>query len=232
MISTIQVPAKQSGPLMVEIVGLAGSGKSTLANALSEYDDRIVTAERFVPTAPQNMPFSIHHLLRSLPPLVLHARNGRPITRREIKGMLSLEGWHRVLRRQAARNHAAIILDQGPIFKLANLHGFGPEWLKCRSFANWWDRMFTQWAAALTTVVWLDAPRDILVQRILSRSSWHAVKEQSASEAVNFLSTYQMSCEHVVSSLLANSPIQVLRFDTSHQSPGQIASDVLAALEL
>lgn len=146
--------------------------------------------------------------------------------------MITLEGWHRVLNRQAQTNHSAIILDQGPIFKLANLYGFGPDWLKSANFAHWWDRMFAKWAAVLNMVVWLDAPRDTLVQRIRSRGSWHAVQEQSAIDAENFLSTYQASCEHVVSRLLANSPFQVLRFDSSRESPPQIASEVLAALKL
>lgn len=232
MISPTKAATKRHGPNFVEIVGLAGAGKSTLTNTLCKSGKRVVVADRFRPTALRNMPFSVSYLLCSLPPLVLRGRIRRPMTRSELKRMISLKGWQRVLRRQASVNDAAIVLDQGPVFKLANLHGFGPEWLKRESLSDWWDHMFKQWAAVLDIIIWLDAPRDILVQRIHARRTWHAVKEKSGDEVTDFLSTYQLSCEHVVSNLVARRPIQVIRFDTSRRSPRQIAGDVLAALTL
>ena len=218
--------------MVVEIIGLAGSGKSTLAGALCNHDERIVAGRRFAPAALNNMPFFIRHLLWSLPPLVLQSCGGRRITGREVKRMITLQGWHGVLQRQAAGNDVAIILDQGPIFKLTNLHGFGPEWFRRQRFESWWNRMFRRWASVLDAVIWLDAPRDVLIERIHSRGTWHSLQGKSAAATEDFLSTYHKSSQHVISRLLTNNQFDVLRFDTSRQSSQQIADTALELLQL
>lgn len=217
---------------MVEILGLAGSGKSTLAKALCDRDDRLVAGRRFNPTELGNIPSCLRDLIRTIPTLVPPERKGRRLTRREIKVMLALQGWRRVLQRQAAITNGVIVLDQGPVFKLANLYGFGPEWLKQDNFGPWWDHMFNQWSAVLDMVVWLDAPREVLVQRIRARRTWHAVKEKSVDEAEDFLATYQASCEHVVSRLARDNLFTILRFDTSRQLLREVVGDVMAECNL
>ncbi len=145
--------------------------------------------------------------------------------------MIYLQAWHHILERQPTKPDVVTILDHGPIFRLVLLREFGPEITKSHVFQQWWDRTLKQWAMTLDMVVWLDAPDSILLERIQTRHRWHLVKERSEQEAYEFLARYRTSYEWVIPKLRASGCTQVLRFDTDHESLGQIADRVLAALD-
>ena len=92
--------------------------------------------------------------------------------------------------------------------------------------------MFNQWAQTLDLVIWLDAPEEILIERIRSRDKWHPVKESPAQEMRDYLLRYQSAYEHVISQLSAIRELKVLRFNTGCQTPEDITSQVLNAIYL
>ena len=218
-------------PLIVEIIGLAGTGKSTLSNALYGQSEKILASERLGVKKAKHRFFFIKQGFLLLPTFFRHPRNGRWFTSEEIKKMVYLKGWHSVLKRQGSNNNAIIVVDQGPIFKLATLYGFGPEKLKDQSLNNWWDQLFKQWASTIDMVVWLDGPDDILIERIISRDSSHLVKELSTQEARKFFSDYRSAYNYIIAKLTSIEDISVLRFDTSYQSPEDIMAQVLRSFD-
>lgn len=217
-------------PQIVEIIGLAGTGKSTLSSALYRQNGKFLASERLGFKKVKHRFFFIEQVFLMLPMFLRQPRNGRGFSRTDIKKMVYLNGWHRVLKRQGSNNDAIIVVDQGPIFKLATLYEFGPDKLKDQRFNEWWDQLFKQWASTVGLVIWLDGSDDILIERICSRDSWHMAKELSTHEVRNFLSEYRMAYDYVMSRLISIEDIPIIRIDTSYQSSEDIVDQVLSSL--
>ena len=211
-------------PFIVEVIGLAGAGKSTLSQALCQQDSKMFPGEYLYVWNVRHMPYMIRHALLSLPTFLRQPRNGRWFTGREITKMLYLRGWHRTLKQHSCNNEAVIISDQGPIYEMATLHAFGPGRLHSASYRMWWEKMFNQWAQTIDLVIWLDAPEEVLIERIRSRDQWHPVKESSTQEMRDYLFRYGSAYEHIISELSAIREIQVLRFNTGCQALEDITS--------
>jgi len=174
----------------------------------------------------------INYALFMLPIFLRHCQHSRWFTWDEIKAMVYLKGWARVLRHQAKYNTQAVLLDHGPVFKLATLHAFGPERLKKMDVELWWTEMFRLWALTLNTIVLLDAPDALLVQRINNRKQGHAVKGKSEREAYEFLGQYRNSYKHVLEKLTSYGNTAVLQFQTNKVSTEEIKHIIMCALKL
>lgn len=220
----------QGSPLIVELVGLAGSGKTTLSRALNQQSEKIQIGAEIALRKLEHIPVFV----RNTPPLVpviLHSsRHSRGFTWEEIKYLVYLNGWPHVLGQQAAHGGDAILLDHGPVFKLATLNAFGPEYLKTERAEPWWDTMFKQWASMVDIVVWLDAPDPILEQRINSRNQRHAVKGKTEAEVLQFLARYRCSYEQILAKLMADNGPALFQFDTSQTTIEQVADEVLLTI--
>lgn len=216
-------------PLVVELVGPAGAGKTTISMALTRRSAGILESNFPYVRSVMDTSFFVRHGLLLAPTLFcLPHDNGRWLTRREIAWMMILNGWHHVLRRQSTRSGKIIVLDQGPIFLLAELDEFGPKCLQNPSAERWWAEKYGQWAATLDIVVWLDTSDDCLLERIRTRAKWHLMKDAPAPEVFEFLARYRVAYEKVISNLTANSHgPKVLRFDTDRESLDGIVNRLL-----
>src|SRR3990170_4780587 len=145
---------RQKSPLIVELVGLAGVGKTTLSRALSQRDEKILVAADLELRKREHIPIFVGHVPFLLPVFLRRCRSSRWFTWDEIKAMVYLKGWPRVLRQESARSGKAILLDHGPVFKLATLNEFGPEKLRTEEYKLWWNDMFKQWASIMDIVIW------------------------------------------------------------------------------
>lgn len=216
--------------LIIELVGPAGAGKTTLSRVLTHRNPMIQIGSDIELRKTKYIPVILRNTMSLLPIFLKSIRNDRHFTWEEIKYLIYLAGWREVLRQEAADGATAVLLDHGPVFKLATLNEFGPESLKTDQFANWWDRMFKQWASTLDLVIWLDAPDTILDERINSRDQRHSVKGKSESEVVHFLARYRTSYEEILAKLRIAGATQLLQFDTSRTSIEQVADEILSAL--
>lgn len=223
--------SEREGSLAVELLGPAGAGKTTLLGALRERDPRIVAGVR-VPAIAYVRP-----LLRDVAPLALpylgRHRGERWLSRLEMRSMIYLAAWGAAsARRGSERSGARVTLfDHGPVFRLAMLREFGPPLVREPAFERWWERSLDEWAGRLDLLVWLDAPDDVLRQRIDARPRGHAVKGRPADEAQGFLDRYRRAFELVVERMSRSRGPVTLRFDAQRESAQRIADSVLAALD-
>jgi shikimate kinase len=223
-------PARQGPPLIIELVGLAGAGKTTLLHALSRRSEEIQIGAEIQLRKLRHVPVFVRNVVPLLP-LILHlGQHGRWFNWEEIKYLVYLMAWPQVLEQQVAHGGAAILLDHGPVFKLATLDAFGPDYLKTERSEAWWNDMFKQWASTLDMVIWLNAPDPILEKRINSRSQRHAVKGKPENEALRFLGRYRMAYEQILARLMIDEGPALVQFDTSQTTIEQMVDEVLLTI--
>jgi shikimate kinase len=221
-----------SQPRFVELVGPAAAGKSTLARMLCQRNDKITIGTEISFRKVDQIPIFIRDTPQVLRSLFAREGGSRRWTWDEIKFLVYLDMWDRVLEQQANSHLRTILLDHGPIFKLATLHAFGPDWLRSESAHTWWRKQFQQWAAFLDLIVWLDAPDTLLKIRINERNQKHLVKGKTDQEVLQFLARYRSSYRYVLSGLATFNGSNVIQFDTSQESIDEIARAILAACDL
>jgi AAA domain len=224
-------PRPDGLPLVVEVVGPAGAGKSTVSGMLVRGGEQIVLSDPPFVWSLADFPFFFRYGLPLVPTLLrlYFGQDGRRPTRREVADMLILNGWHRVVRARIARGVRVVVLDQGPVFYLTTLQEFGSESLRSHNTDGWWKTMYTQWAAALDMVVYLDASDACLADRIRSRKTWHMVKDKPTPEISDFLASYRAAYEKVLSRLTgSNGMLKVLAFNTAQHTPEQLVGELLA----
>jgi deoxyadenosine/deoxycytidine kinase len=213
---------------IVEIVGPAGAGKTTLCNALSQGSDTIHLGKFPDVRKISDAPFFIWNGLQIFPYLFnLPWRKGRKLTRREFAFLSILNGWPDVFQKEL-KNNKTIILDQGPVYLLAELYESGPEFLKRQEAEKMWRDLYSRWADTLDMIIWLDAADTDLMKRIRNRDKEHVVKNESVETTFEFLAAYRKAYERIISNLSANhNHLKILRFDTSQKSSQEIVSQLL-----
>lgn len=203
-------PHTTARPLVAEIIGPPGSGKSTLLAALREQRPGVRSVAQMRSLG--YLPALLSSAARQLPALA------RQRSWWQVRQLVRLAAMQRAFSQPAPG--AVTIVDQGPVYTLARMHGAGMA-------AE--GSLYRQWAATLDLVIWLDAPDALLVERIDRRSKPHAVKGRPEHEAGAYLAGLRASFAYVVAQLQAQSGPRVLRFDTSQAGLDQIADQVLGA---
>ncbi len=74
----------------------------------------------------------------------------------------------------------------------------------------------------LDAVIALDAPDEILVERIRSRPEHHRIKAESHSAAQSFLERYRTAYREIIEKIGAGP--RLLQVDTSRSSPDEVAA--------
>ena len=173
-------------------------------------------------------PFFFWNGLQLSPTLLYLSRhNDRKLTRREFAWLSILNGWPDILQRDLKKNKT-IILDQGPVYLLTEIKELGPEYLRASQAKKLWQTLYSRWAETLDMIIWLDAADIDLMKRIRSRGKEHIVKNESNETTFNFLARYREAYERTIYNLEINHmDLKILRFDTSQESPQEIADQLL-----
>jgi hypothetical protein len=138
---------------------------------------------------------------------------------------------HRAFRQGEPGGEPVAVFDEGPVFALAWLRGFGHETLRNEASDAWWQATFREWRAVIDTVVVLDAPDSILAQRIRARPDEHEVKQASDAEITAWMARFRSALDWVLAELAGQDGPTVLRLEAAQSPPDRIAERVLEVLD-
>jgi AAA domain len=212
-------------PRLVELAGPAGAGKSATRQALiarSQAGNGTIWGLPVLSLLINGM-----ELTPSFVPLWREARS--PLWE-ETRHMVRLRTLQRAFKRGGSEGNV-VILDEGPVFALARLRGFGHPIMRSERSAHWWRGTLHEWAGLVDTVVVLDAPDGVLAQRIRSRPEDHEVKQGSDQEVAAWMARFRQALDWVLDRLALESDITVHRLDSSLGTPEQLAEQALAGLD-
>ncbi len=216
-------------PMLMELVGVAGSGKSTLRKMLKEMNPQI---DMVAPPPKLEYLFPVVKIyLKWLPMYLRHYSKTRWFTTKEIKIMCYLDCWLPYLRRCAVERDMVVVLDPGSIFWLTALKTFGPEISRDPKFQDWWEMMRKKWMSAVDIFVWLDAPTEILIQRVQNRQEWHESKSMTHDETVKSFDLYRKGYGELTDLISQRRKNHILKFRTDQVSAEVIFERVRELLE-
>lgn len=214
-------------PYLVELVGPAGAGKTSLIQALTTRSEMFLIGSDLQLRKIEHLPIFLSYVPFLMQDILGQGQPSRRFTWDEIKSIVYLKGGPKILDQQAENSAKTILLDHGPVFKLATLNEFGPDRLKNEDYESWWQSMFKQWASILDLIIWLDASDKVLKERINSRSQNHAIKGKSEQEGSIFLGRYRSSFEQILENFKVYGGPTLLQFDASQSTFDQIVDEVL-----
>jgi hypothetical protein len=206
---------------VVELAGPAGAGKTTVARALlrslpsarlGSRPGRLATVRSVVAAAPVLL------ASRSV------AAPGWWWSKPELRSVGYLLAWQRQLLDAVAGE--VLLLDHGPVFRLAMLVAGRSQALRDPVFGPWWWRTATAWGRLLDTVVVLDAPTDELIARIEARPRDHRVRGADPRAAERFLNAYRVAFDQVLR-VVSDEGTSVVRVDTA--ASADVVADAVRA---
>ena len=214
--------------LLGELVGPSGAGKTSLLRALVRRNPRVVSQ---LPLGKlEQLPQHARNAAVLLPAFLRRPRGALAFTWAQARAMAYLRAWQEPARRLAVDDDRLVVMDQGPLYRLAFLQAFGPPAITGSSaFRDWWESSCAQWTATVGILILLDAPDAILIERIRERDRADAIKTDAEARA--FLARYRQAFEDVTQRFETVVGRVVLRFDSEQESLDRIADHVLEALE-
>ena len=209
---------------VVELAGPAGVGKSTASRAL-------LRRSSAVPGMIWGQPrLSLLSAGMHLGPTLVHCwLHSRSLLWNESRYIVRLSTLHRSLAQQRPAEQL-MIFDEGPIFALAWLRGFGHERLRSPSFDWWWQGTLKQWSRVVDAVVVLDAPDSVLAQRIRARPEWHEVKHSPDGYIVGWMERFRAALDWVLAGMLEHGRPLVVRIRTEQEDAESLSQRVAAGL--
>ncbi|MEO8089578.1 MAG: AAA family ATPase [Gemmatimonadales bacterium] len=212
-------------PFRVELVGPAGVGKSTLSAALLRHWDAAPGSIWGRPVLPL-----LGNGIRMVPTFAELCWYARSPLWDESRHMVRLRTLHQALQQGAQTGSEAIVFDEGPIFVLAWLRGFGHETMRNGKSEQWWEASLAEWSRMIDAIVVLDAPDTTLAARIRTRSQPHEVKDFSDPAIAAWIARFRIALDWVLAEMTARGGPVIVRLTTDQTPPERAAERVLQEL--
>jgi hypothetical protein len=211
---------------VVELAGPAGVGKSTVSRELI---GRFTAVPGTIWGQP---PLALLGNGVQLAPMLLRLRrhSGSRLWD-ESRHMVRLSTLHRSLRQSRAPDSQVMVFDEGPVFALAWLRGFGHESMRSPLTDHWWRATLHQWSRMIDAVVVLDAPNALLAQRIRTRPEWHEVKQEPDWYIAAWMARFRLALEWVLAGLAVQGGPVVVRIGADQDGPESLARRVASELD-
>lgn len=215
---------------IMELVGIAGAGKTSLLKLLKQNNERIQLV--IPPGKSRYLSFIGKQIYFWLPIYLGNNRQGRYFTYKEIAIMGYLEKWILYLREQIHTKDIVCVLDPGSIYWLYELRNSGSAIIRSQKFKGWFNKMLHQWASFLDMIIWIDAPDEILLERVLDRDQWHKGKEQSKKKTFEDFAHERKGFGQIIAIMEEICRPKVLSFRSDQISTEQMANRVLTEMNL
>jgi hypothetical protein len=217
-------------PHIIEFVGVAGTGKSTLLKAMMTKDERIKTVA--LPLKCSYLPCLVRITFKWFPLYLKNYRKSRWFTLQEIRNMAYLDRWISHIRNQASARQNIVGIDPGSIYWLSSLQKFGPKVTRHPKYLNWWEKRFDQWGSALDVAIWLDAPAELCLQRVLARDEFHEIKDMHANEALLELKGYRECYKRIIPEMSSRFGLKTFYFRSDQITTDQMVDQIFSEIDL
>ena len=215
---------------VVELVGPPGVGKTTIRRELLalEPGSRTIRVDR-----QRELGAVVHAALGLVLPIAVERARHRPSPSwADAVQLVRLRALRPAVAREAAGAARLVLLDEGPVYALAKLQAYARAAEDDGFFGARWRDALARWRQALDVVVWLDAPDELLMQRIRTRAKSHRVKAAGDLETARFLARYRAAYDTVVARLCTAGGPRLLRIDTTSGTGAEQAANLLQALDV
>jgi hypothetical protein len=214
--------------MALEIIGPPGSGKSALMEALQAAEPDIVPVSIYW-RKPENVSAGVRSAL-SIAAILFERGPHRVLSVQQVVWMIRLEAALPILHRKNVTPPAIVAFDQGPLYTMVRLEDVAsgaPEGSRLRL---WWERKLNEWAKVLDLLVFLDAPNEVLIDRIRKRSKAHVAKDQPEQNAAELIGNERAAYMRLADSLRQRGEMSVLRLDTSSKVVDDLSHATLEAI--
>jgi thymidylate kinase len=100
------------------------------------------------------------------------------------------------------------------------------------AYRRWWEDKFEQWSSALDVIIWLDAPEELCLQRVLAREEWHHAKHMEANDVLERFRGLRKSYEQIISRMVSRQPKKVFCFRTDQISTEEMLDRIFSEVDL
>jgi shikimate kinase len=216
-------PRKQPPGTVVEVIGPAGAGKTSIVAALASGCPQVRVQGPYRQL--RHVPAYGFALAGSGPMLVVAGLAWNP---RVANRVVRVQASSRLLAAPSGERGSVVVVDQGPIYGLARLELDDVEW--SGALGHWRERVLEHWSTHLRLLVVLDAPTEVLVDRVRTRAKGHAAKDRSDGELRELIGRYQGALRRLGEELVRRGSTPTCRLDTGATSVEAAAAQIREAI--